>query len=148
MSAGSRWTGPRYWAAPRPAGTGTGIGAVVAGGDGAAAEAGFWAAVQGGDVPGLARALAVDGRVLGPVLPALAAWRAREQDRSVTGTWRYQVSWAPVTDPGPGRLSGTWLVITPASEAADLAAQCTRALAAGGAQVITVTAGAQDLDRA
>ena len=34
-----------------------------------AAEAGFWAAVAGGDAGHLARELDVDGRVLGPVLP-------------------------------------------------------------------------------
>ena len=41
------------------------------------------------------------------VLPALAAWRRRERDRSVTAGWRYRVTWVPVPDPGrrccPGR---------------------------------------------
>ena len=69
----------RYW--PRPAA------AAAAGGDGAGSgvEAGFWAAVEGGDVQGLAAALDVDGRrPLAEVLPALASWRRRERDRSVT----------------------------------------------------------------
>jgi len=139
----------RYW--PRPAAaTENGI----APGRGAGPEAAFWAAVQGGDVPELARLLAVDRQVLGPVVPALAAWR-REQDRSVTENWRYQVTWTPVTDPGPGRLSGTWLVIIAADGAgtgagltADLVPKCMRALRVGGAEVITVTASAQKQDRA
>ena len=61
----------RYWPAVRVA---------VAGGDGAGtvAEARFWAAVDGGDVAGLAGVLAVDGaRPFAEVLPALAAWRRR-----------------------------------------------------------------------
>ena len=86
--AGRRASG---WTCPptRSSGSGTGRQAsralVPAGGDGAgsAAEARFWAAVEAGDVPALAETLAVQDRQrLGQVLPALAAWRRRERDRS------------------------------------------------------------------
>src|SRR5215472_14098412 len=99
-------------------GTGPSRGPGPRGGDGAGAgaEARFWAAVEGGDTAGLARALAVEEqRPFSEVLPALASWRRREQDRSVTAGWRYQVTWVPVTDPGPGLLTGTWLVAAPDS---------------------------------
>jgi malonyl CoA-acyl carrier protein transacylase/NAD(P)-dependent dehydrogenase (short-subunit alcohol dehydrogenase family)/acyl carrier protein len=140
----------RYWPVPRPAGNGPGM--AVLGGDGAgsAAEARFWAAVEEGDAGALSRVLAVDDRrPLREVLPALAAWRARSRQEQATAGWRYQVTWVPVADPGPGRLSGTWLVITPGDPAGgdlggDLGRQCVRVLAAGGAQVITVAGG---LDR-
>jgi NAD(P)-dependent dehydrogenase (short-subunit alcohol dehydrogenase family)/acyl carrier protein len=123
-----------------------------AGGDGAetAAEAQFWAAVEGGDAQVLADTLAVDGqRPFSEVLPALASWRRRERGRSVTGGWRYRVSWVPVAEPGPAVLSGTWLVVAPAGHAdSDLAAACVRALAHRGAQVAVAEVGADEADRA
>ena len=107
----------RFW----PAGTlRLSVGAVVAGGDGTGteAEARFWAAVEGGDLTALAGTLAVDGqRPFSEILPELAAWRRREQDRSVTGGWRYRIGWVPVPDPDPVPLAGTWLVVAPAGPA-------------------------------
>ena len=132
----------RYWPCP-PAAT------AVMGGDGAVAgaEARFWAAVEGQEAAGLAAVLGVEGRALGEVLPALAAWRRRELDASVTEAWRYQVSWVPRADPGPGLLAGSWLLVTLQDGDTELAAGCARALAARGAAVVTVTAAAADLDR-
>ncbi|MBV6699437.1 SDR family NAD(P)-dependent oxidoreductase [Kitasatospora aureofaciens] len=112
------------------------------GGDGAstAAEAQFWAAVEGGDLARIADTLAIeDQKQLSAVLPALASWRRREQDRSVTENWRYRVTWAPVADPAPARLSGQWLVVLPAGRAdGDLAQQCTAALTARGAELVVM----------
>jgi acyl transferase domain-containing protein/acyl carrier protein len=116
----------------------------VVGGDGAGtqAEAAFWAAVEGGDLEGLAGTLAVDGgRPFSEVLPALASWRRRELDRSVAAGWRYRVSWVPVADPGPAALTGTWLLVTPGGQAEELAGRCAQALADHGAEVITIQAG-------
>ncbi|HEX4063909.1 MAG TPA: beta-ketoacyl synthase N-terminal-like domain-containing protein, partial [Streptosporangiaceae bacterium] len=127
----------RYWLRP-------GRGPVAVGGDGAGtqAEAAFWAAVEGGDLEGLTGTLAVDaGRPFSEVVPALAAWRRRELDRSVAAGWRYRVSWVPVADPGPVRLAGTWLLVVPAEQAGELAGQCAAALLDRGAEVITVQAG-------
>jgi NADP-dependent 3-hydroxy acid dehydrogenase YdfG/acyl carrier protein len=61
----------------------------------------------------------------------------REHDHPATAGWRYQVTWLPVTDPGPVALSGTWLVVTPAGET--LAEHVSGALAARGARVAVVT---------
>jgi acyl transferase domain-containing protein/acyl carrier protein len=127
----------RYWPRPSPAAM------IPAGGDGAGAvaEARFWAAVEGGDLEALSRTLAVDDRRLGDLAPVLASWRRRERDRSVTGSWRYRVSWVPVADPGLGLLSGTWLVVVPAGLAdSDLAGDCERALAARGAEATVIEA--------
>ena len=124
----------------------------AAGGDGAGsvAEARFWAAVEGGDLRALAETLAVDGpRQLEQVLPALASWRRRERDHSVTEGWRYRVTWAPVPDPEPAVLSGTWLVVAPAGLAGgDLARACVQAMAARGARVVVAEAAVGELDRA
>ncbi|MFI6093860.1 SDR family NAD(P)-dependent oxidoreductase [Streptomyces sp. NPDC051218] len=112
------------------------------GGDGAstAAEAQFWAAVEGGDFARIADTLALeDQKQLSAVLPALASWRRREQDKSVTANWRYRVTWAPVAEPGTVRLSGQWLVVTPAgSAAAELTRGCVAALTARGAEALVV----------
>jgi acyl transferase domain-containing protein/acyl carrier protein len=133
----------RYW--PEPAAV------QAAGGDGSgtAAEARFWAAVEGGDVAGLADVLPVDG-LFTDVLPALASWRRRERDRSVTEGWRYRVRWVPVAEPDVTALPGTWLVVTPVTPAGApgaLARGCVRALAARGAQVTVVEVGPGELDR-
>ena len=102
----------RFWPQAAPA-------VAPSGGDGAgsAAEAQFWAAVEGGDLRTLACTLAVEDRErLAAVLPALASWRRRERDRSATQGWRYRITWAPVTEPDQAALSGTWLVLTPAGK--------------------------------
>ncbi|MEV0374958.1 type I polyketide synthase [Streptomyces sp. NPDC050636] len=116
--------------------------ALPAGGDGAstAAEAQFWAAVEGGDLAGIADTLAIgDQKQLSAVLPALASWRRREQDRSVTANWRYRVTWAPVAAPDAGMLSGTWLVVAPAGPAAaDLTQGCVAVLTARGAEAVVM----------
>ena len=135
----------RYWPAPRPAGPdGAGAGA-----DGA--EAGFWAAVEGGDARALSRVLAVDERQpLREVVPVLAAWRARSRAGHAVAGWRYQVRWVPVTGLEDGaRLGGAWLVVAPQDgDGADLAISCARALTARGAHVTMISAGPGGLDRA
>ncbi|MFD7432917.1 SDR family NAD(P)-dependent oxidoreductase, partial [Streptomyces sp. NPDC059818] len=124
----------------------------VAGGGGAgtAAEAQFWAAVEDGDLARIADTLAIeDQRYLGEVLPALASWRRREQDRSLTANWRYRASWAPVAEPDPQVLSGTWLLVSPAGLGDDdVARRCAAALAARGAEVVVAETRAGSVDRA
>jgi acyl transferase domain-containing protein/NADPH:quinone reductase-like Zn-dependent oxidoreductase/acyl carrier protein len=131
----------RYWPAPRA------VPAAGSDGSGTVAEARFWAAVEGGDARTLAGVLAVEDQRLAAILPALAAWRRRERDVSAVAGWRYQVTWFPVTDPGAGALSGTWLAVIPAGTAQELAVGCCQALAAHGAQVITLQTAAGQLDR-
>ncbi|MFI8084023.1 type I polyketide synthase [Kitasatospora sp. NPDC086009] len=120
----------------------------VAGGDGASteAEARFWAAVEGGDLTQLADTLAFDGgRPFNEVLPALASWRRREQDRSLTANWRYRTAWSAVAEPDSGVLSGTWLAVVPAGATEQA---CAAALAARGAEVVVVEVPAGAVDRA
>jgi acyl transferase domain-containing protein len=100
------------------------------------AEDRFWTAVDAGDLAGLAEALELEGQHLEDVLPALTSWRRREQNRSLTVDWRYQISWALITtDSRESALTGTWLVVT-GQAGADSAADCVRALTAHGAQVV------------
>jgi acyl transferase domain-containing protein len=133
----------RYW--PEAAVTAVGADGGHADGAGSAAEAAFWAAVDDGDVAQLAQTLALqDERGLRELLPALSVWRRQQRDRSATESLRYRVSWAPATDPGTARLSGTWLVIAPPVAEDNGVA---RALAAHGADVVPVTVTAARLDR-
>ncbi|MDQ0936678.1 type I polyketide synthase [Streptomyces turgidiscabies] len=114
-------------------------------GAGTAAEGRFWTAVEGGDLAYITTALAIDGtRPFSEILPALAAWRRLEQDRSVTAGWRYRAVWAPVAEPDARVLSGTWLVAAPASAepaAIELRRSCVAALEARGAEVVVVEVG-------
>jgi acyl transferase domain-containing protein/acyl carrier protein len=122
-----------YW--PRRAQT-----RAVAGGDGAGteAEARFWAAVEGGDLEGLAGAGALDGeRPLREVLPALAAWRREQRSESAVASWRYQIDWVPVPDLGPAALAGTWLLVVPAGHASP-ADELATAMSARGARVAVI----------
>ena len=131
----------RYWPAPPPA--------VPAGGTGTAAEARFWAAVEGGDLPALSETLAVDDRErLGELVPALAAWRRRERDQSAIADWWYRIAWVPVAEPAAAMLNGTWLVVSPAGPSAESAAGgCAAALTARGAQVLFLEVATHELDR-
>ena len=125
----------RYW--PQPAAV------PMADGDGVA-EAQFWAAVDGGEVGRLAAELALDDRApLEQVVPALASWRRRDREESATAGWRYREAWLPAAEPDAVALSGRWLLVVPAAQAAgDLAHGCARALAGSGAEVITETVAA------
>ncbi|GAA2042512.1 hypothetical protein GCM10009839_51610 [Catenulispora yoronensis] len=136
----------RYWtqATTDAAVDGTEIGRLA----GTEAEARFWAAIETGDVTGLDQALAIDSsRPLNELLPALAAWRRREQDDSTIADWRYRVSWLPQKAAEARVLAGTWLIVATAAEAA-LAENCVRTLTGRGAQTVVVTIDADDLDPA
>ncbi|MER7670075.1 type I polyketide synthase [Kitasatospora sp. NPDC096128] len=120
------------------------------GGDGASteAEARFWAAVEDGDLARIADTLAIeDQQQLGAVLPALASWRRREQDRSLTANWRYRGGWSAIAEPDSRVLSGTWLVAARTGSADDLTRQSVAALAARGAEVVLVEVPAGLVDR-
>ncbi|MEU0797609.1 type I polyketide synthase [Amycolatopsis sp. NPDC005961] len=85
------------------------------------ADQDFWQDVTSGDVDSLAERLGVEAAPLAEVVPALAAWHGRRTELSTVESWRYRVSWAPVSV--TGGLIGTWLVVVPAGvpEAAELA---------------------------
>ncbi|GAA1985080.1 type I polyketide synthase [Catenulispora subtropica] len=134
----------RYWtqATTDAAVDGTEIGRLA----GTEAEARFWAAIEAGDVSGLDQALAIDSsRPLNELLPALAAWRRREQDDCTIADWRYRVSWLPQKTAEARTLSGTWLIAATASEA-ELTEQCVRTLTSRGAQTVVIPMSADDRD--
>ncbi|WP_435838040.1 type I polyketide synthase, partial [Streptomyces chrestomyceticus] len=116
---------------------------------GTEAEAEFWAAVEGEDLTRLTETLDVDGdRPFSEVLPALASWRRRDLERSLTADWRYRTTWAVVAEPDARVLSGTWLVAVPAEAAvAELAQGCIEALSARGAEAVVVEVPAGTVDR-
>ncbi|WP_410600944.1 type I polyketide synthase [Amycolatopsis sp. lyj-90] len=114
-----------------------------------AEEARFWAAVEGGDLAGVADTLSLpDEGHLDAVLPALASWRKRERDRSATESWRYRITWAPVAEPSAARLDGSWLVVVPAAHAEDERVRaCVAALSRRGAEPVLIALDAAVTDR-
>ncbi|MFK0247937.1 type I polyketide synthase [Amycolatopsis azurea] len=105
---------------------------------GTVAEARFWAAVEGGDLAQLTEVLELDDqRPVGEVLEALTSWRHRELGRAATGNWRYRTVWAPITDPDPVTLDGTWAIVAPSGR--QLASDCEAALRARGAEVLLLS---------
>ncbi|HEV2639828.1 MAG TPA: SDR family NAD(P)-dependent oxidoreductase, partial [Actinocrinis sp.] len=130
----------RYWAAPPTMPTAAETGGP--GRAGSAAEAQFWAAVEQGDLAGLAGALEVDGqRPFSEVLPMLASWRQRDREESAVAGWRYRIAWTPVADPQPAPAGGTWLLVTgPAGQS--VAEEYSRALTGAGTTILPLAAAA------
>ncbi|MEU0927084.1 type I polyketide synthase [Streptomyces malaysiensis] len=108
----------------------------------------FWDVVQRQDLESLAGALAVDSEApLSAVLPALSAYHRNNRDQSTIDGWRYRVSWKPLSDAADGSLSGTWLVVVPASRAEDeLVSGVLAGLERHGAGVVPVAVDERDLD--
>ncbi|MFJ3497051.1 type I polyketide synthase [Streptomyces sp. NPDC086091] len=99
----------RYWldpAAPAPTGT-------AAGDDDA-----FWAAVADGDLATLTGHDLSGDTPLSDLLPALTAWRRRQETDALDAA-AYEVVWRPVPDGAPPVLAGTWLLAVPATRADD-----------------------------
>ncbi|MFK0258977.1 type I polyketide synthase [Streptomyces sp. NPDC090445] len=122
----------RYW--PEKSLSGGSAAPAVAPG---AVDARFWDAVEHGDLASLAAELEVDADApFSELVPALSAWRRQGQEQSEVDGWRYRVSWKPLADAAAGgvRLSGAWLVVTPAA-GADGVSAVVDALAGRGAEV-------------
>ncbi|MGW1402897.1 type I polyketide synthase, partial [Streptomyces sp. NPDC002405] len=95
-------------------------------------DAAFWTAVEDGDVSTLTAALGTDEDSVAAVLPALSSWRRSRRERSTVDSWRYRVTWKPVTKLPQRTLDGTWLLVSADGvDDTDVAG----ALEAGGAQV-------------
>ncbi|MDT0310646.1 SDR family NAD(P)-dependent oxidoreductase, partial [Streptomyces sp. DSM 44917] len=138
----------RYWLDPRPA-------SAAHDAEGPARtpeEAGFWAAVDRADVPGLAGSLDLDPDApLSDVVPRLSDWHRRATERATADRWRYRVTWRPVPEPAvpPHPLTATaspggaesnaapgWLLAVPEGrEDHPLAVAVSAALTARGAAV-------------
>ncbi|MDG4752605.1 type I polyketide synthase [Micromonospora sp. WMMD718] len=113
------------------------------------ADRALWQAVESGDLDALHGVLGLAGTAqraaLATVLPALAAWRRSAHGRDAAESWRYRVTWAPLPDARATPLSGTWLLVTPATPGgAHLAAAVRAALAGQSATVVDVPVVATD----
>ncbi|NVB36497.1 SDR family NAD(P)-dependent oxidoreductase [Pseudenhygromyxa sp. WMMC2535] len=118
-----------------------------------AADSSFWNAVESGDADSVALALGVDGdeqrASLNVLLPALSSWRRNHQERTTLNSWRYRISWKPMSaSASVGDVRGTWLVAT-ASEPEDAAVHdmVIANLESAGATVIRVTVDEDEPDR-
>ncbi len=103
-------------------------------------EAGFWAAVEQGDLEALAATLRLgedDGRraSLDAILPALSVWRRERREQSAVDSWRYRVEWEHLTGSAHAEPGGPWLLVRPAGEAGGWPDACAGALAAAGITV-------------
>ncbi|MEU7183555.1 type I polyketide synthase, partial [Streptomyces celluloflavus] len=108
-----------------------------------AVDAEFWSAVEQQDVASLAAALELDGDTVTAMVPALTAWRRRRDEQSRTDTWRYRVTWKPLTAPtAPTATPGPWLVLSPAGTADD--AWCTAVTDALGDRTVRIEVTAPD----
>ncbi|MEU1488572.1 type I polyketide synthase [Streptomyces sp. NPDC005752] len=116
------------------------------------AQARFWQAVDGGDPEVLAEALGIEDDMrssLADLLPVLSSWRRRQRDESTVDSWRYRVTWKPLTVASTAGPTGTWLLAVPADLAGDEAVTAVeRELAAGGAVVERLLISTDGNDRA
>ncbi|GAA0988636.1 hypothetical protein GCM10009555_070750 [Acrocarpospora macrocephala] len=83
-------------------------------------DAEFWATIEREDLQSLAARLDVEQETLGAVLPALTSWRRAQRETSVADSWRYRVSWKPLTSVSAAADPGSWLVVVPAELAGDV----------------------------
>ena len=99
------------------------------------ADTGFWSAVEHEDLAGLADQLQLDReaqqQLLGPLLPALSAWRRSR-------TWWHRAAWEPMARGLAPALSGSWPLITAAGEYGDFVSAIAEGLAARGAKVTPI----------
>ncbi len=76
----------------------------------------LWDAVGQGDSEAVAALIGLEARkdkeALDSVLPALSAWRARQDRHALTSTRRYRRVWTPLRVPADPSLAGTWLVLS------------------------------------
>ncbi|WP_425474062.1 type I polyketide synthase [Streptomyces qinzhouensis] len=132
----------RYWL---ESGAAAGVGSAV---DRVAdsMDAGFWGAVERGDVEGLVGVLGsgVSVGVWGEVLPELLSWWSGRRVRSVVEGWRYRVEWRAVGGgvlSGGGGLSGVWVVVVPLGVDEGLVGGLVGALEGCGVRVVVVGVG-------
>ncbi len=110
------------------------------GGVDAPSDEAFWQVIENQDVETLAATLAVDPEApLGAVLPALSAWRRRQETESTLDSWQYRVSWQPLPD-STRQETGGLLLLVPA-EPDGTAGEWATALTTPGVRVLSVAAG-------
>ncbi|MEV6129541.1 type I polyketide synthase [Streptomyces violaceusniger] len=97
-----------YWIAPPAPSTSSA-------GTAAGADEPLWTAVDQGDSAAVATLIGLEPEskgALDSVLPALSAWRRRQDEHTLAGRRRYRTVWAPLRVPAGPTLTGTWLVLT------------------------------------
>ncbi len=104
----------RYWFDPATPGTPT-----AAPTGASSVEARFWEAVEREDLEALTTTLEIDQQTrLSELLPALSSWRRGQSDRATVDSWRYRITWSPVSvEERTAPLSGTWLLVVPEGRA-------------------------------
>jgi len=107
----------------------------------------FWEAVESNNLEELAGTLELDSAELDSVLPALSTWRRKQREQSVADSWRYQITWRPLTDTATPVLAGSWLVVAPEG-LYRLVDESVAALTEAGAQVEIVRVDLGKADRA
>ncbi|WP_447042262.1 type I polyketide synthase [Streptomyces sp. DSM 118878] len=117
-----------------------------------AVDARFWDAVERQDLEALTRTLEVEGEEqqssLTALLPALSSWRRQRREQNTVESWRYQAVWKPLASASESTLSGTWLVVLPASHADDALVSATvNGLETNGADIVRVVLDASGNDR-
>ncbi len=128
---------------------------VAVAGDGLSADAvdaRFWEAVEREDLEALARTLEVEDEErqssLTALLPALSSWRRQRREQNTVDSWRYKAVWKPLASVTDAGLSGTWLVVLPASHADDALVSATvNGLETHGAEVVRVALDGSGDDR-
>ncbi|MEU0152490.1 type I polyketide synthase [Micromonospora fulviviridis] len=118
-------------------------------------DAGFWAAVERGDLTALADVVATEDTPAGqaldalrPALPLLTSWRRQRRRQSDIDSWRYQDTWKPLTGIANRGMAGTWLVVLPTGDIIEpWQDACVEAFAAAGADVVPVPVSTTDADR-
>ncbi|MFG1658508.1 type I polyketide synthase [Micromonospora chersina] len=118
-------------------------------------DAGFWAAVERGDLTALADVVATEDTPAGqaldalrPALPLLTSWRRQRRRQSDIDSWRYQDTWKPLTGIANRGMAGTWLVVLPTGDIVEpWQDACVEAFAAAGADVVPVPVSTTDADR-
>jgi acyl transferase domain-containing protein/acyl carrier protein len=116
-----------------------------------AADTAFWEAVERQDLHALAETMSVDLSSIAdvlPALPAIAQWRRSMRDRSEVDSWRYRVTWKPLSNAARSVPSGTWLVVAPTGELTrDLVVTLRQGLSRCGADTVCLELAEADIGR-
>ncbi|GHF52599.1 hypothetical protein GCM10010218_37590 [Streptomyces mashuensis] len=137
----------RYWPDALMAAARQSMGAGTVPGD--SVDARFWEAVEREDLESLAAELdLVEDDWLAQALPALSAWRRRQNEQSTVDAWRYHSVWRPLSSSrAAARLQGVWCVVTAEGDVSSN--DIVEGLTARCAEVRTITVPAGELtDRA
>ena len=118
-------------------------------GDADPAQAGFWEAVERGDLDELAAMLPVEtdegmAVSLEAVVPALAAWRRRGRNLSALDGLCYRERWVPAAVLPASAVPGTWLVVSEPGQRGDFAVSAALEALGDGAVRVELDPGADE----